>query len=162
MRLATRGRSGGTPLSAAWRLRCLGLAAALAAALAGCGPHRLPEQITVEIAGQEFRLEVARSLEEQRQGLMYRRRLGSREGMLFVYTEDRHLSFWMKNTRIPLDLLFLSREGDILQIEELKPGSLKPVDSRRAARYALELARGTAAALGVAPGDRVRMPEGFR
>ena len=132
---------------------------ALLLALAACG-RTLPT-IPVEIGGVEFRIEVARSEEEKARGLMFRRSLGERSGMIFVYEADEHLSFWMKNTKIPLTLAFLSREGEILQIEELKPLSLRPVNSERAARYGLELPAGSLQRLGVKPGDRVRLPPGF-
>ena len=128
-------------------------------ALAACG-RTLPT-ISVEIGGEEFRIEVARSEEQKARGLMHRRSLGERGGMIFVYEADEHLSFWMKNTTLPLTLAFLSGEGEILQIEELKPLSLKPVTSARAARYALELPAGSLKRLGVAPGDRVILPPDF-
>jgi uncharacterized membrane protein (UPF0127 family) len=115
----------------------------------------------VQIGGVEFRVEVARSEEEKARGLMHRRSLAERSGMIFVYEADEHLSFWMKNTTLPLTLAFLSREGQILQIEELKPLSLKPVTSTRAARYALELPAGSLQSLGVVPGDRVLLPPDF-
>jgi uncharacterized membrane protein (UPF0127 family) len=142
-------------------LRALALTA-VGALLASCGGQRIEERVSIGIGDREFRVEVARTEEQQRQGLMFRRRLGAREGMLFVYTADQHLAFWMKNTPIPLTLLFLSRDGEIQQVEELKPGSLKAVSSQRAARYALELPRGSLDDLGAGPGDRVRLPEGFR
>jgi uncharacterized membrane protein (UPF0127 family) len=128
-------------------------------ALAACG-RTLPT-IPVEIGGAEFRVEVARTEEQKERGLMFRRSLGERSGMIFVYDADEHLSFWMKNTRIPLTLAFLSSEGEILQIEELKPLSLRTVTSERAARYALELPVGSLQRLGVRPGDRVRLPPDF-
>ena len=130
-----------------------------ALALSAC-PRTLP-LIPVQIGGVEFRVEVARSEEEKNRGLMHRRSLGERSGMIFVYEADEHLSFWMKNTTLPLTLAFLSREGEILQIEELKPLSLKPVTSTRAARYALELPLGSLQRLGVLPGDRVQLPADF-
>jgi uncharacterized membrane protein (UPF0127 family) len=136
-------------------LAALGLAVLLAAC-AG----RLPT-VPVRIGGAEFRIEVARSEEEKARGLMHRRSLGEREGMIFVYAADEHLSFWMKNTSLPLTLVFLSRDGEILQIEQLKPLSLKPVTSERAARYALELPAGSLQGLGVGPGDRVLLPADF-
>jgi len=130
-----------------------------ALALAAC-VRTLPT-IPVEIGGVEFRIEVARSESEKARGLMHRRFLGERRGMIFVYDADEHLSFWMKNTKVPLALAFLARDGEILQVEELKPLSLRPVTSARAARYALELPAGSLQRLGVAPGDRVRLPADF-
>ncbi|MBN1835859.1 MAG: DUF192 domain-containing protein [Spirochaetales bacterium] len=123
-----------------------------------CGCASKLERIEVEIGGEPFLLEVARTEEEKRTGLMDRNSLGEREGMIFVYEDDQHLAFWMKNTPIPLTLAFLSKDGEILQIEELKPFSLKSVVSERAARYALELPRGALAELGVEVGDRIALP----
>ncbi len=136
------------------------VALALAALLLSVCSRTLPT-IPVQIGGAEFRIEVARSEEQKAQGLMHRRSLGERSGMIFVYEADERLSFWMKNTTLPLTLAFLSREGEILQVEELKPLSLKPVTSDRAARYALELPAGALQRLGVGPGDRVRLPPDF-
>jgi uncharacterized membrane protein (UPF0127 family) len=121
----------------------------------------LEERIEVVIGGESFRLEVARTAEQKRQGLMNRKSLGDREGMIFVYEQDQHLAFWMKNTEIPLTLAFLAKDGKILQIEELKPLSLKSVVSLRAVRYGLELPAGVLAELGVEVGDQVQLPPGF-
>jgi uncharacterized membrane protein (UPF0127 family) len=133
----------------------LGFLAALSACSSGL------EKIRLTIGGETFVVEVARTEEEKRTGLMNRKSLGAREGMLFVYGGDQHLSFWMKNTSIPLTLAFLSKEGEILQIEQLKPFSLKAVMSERAARYALELPQGVLSELGVHVGDRVELPPGL-
>jgi uncharacterized membrane protein (UPF0127 family) len=121
----------------------------------------LDERIEVGIGGENFRVEVARTAEQKRQGLMNRKSLGDREGMIFVYESDQHLAFWMKNTTIPLTLVFLSKDGEIMQIEQLKPQSLKSVVSDRAVRYALELPAGVLEELGVKVGDRVRLPADF-
>jgi uncharacterized membrane protein (UPF0127 family) len=121
----------------------------------------LEERIEVEIGGERFSIEVARTDEEKRVGLMNRRSIGDREGMIFVYDSDQHLSFWMKNTTTPLSLAFLSKDGTILQIEQLEPLSLKSVMSERAVRYGLELPAGVLEELGVAVGDRVGLPEDF-
>jgi uncharacterized membrane protein (UPF0127 family) len=119
------------------------------------------ERIEVVIGGESFRVEVARTAEQKRQGLMNRKSLGDREGMIFVYGQDQHLAFWMKNTNIPLTLAFLSKDGKIMQIEDLKPLSLKSVVSERAVRFGLELPAGILDKLGVAVGDQVRLPPGF-
>jgi len=121
----------------------------------------LEERIKVVIGGESFRIEVARTEEQKRQGLMNRRSLGDREGMIFVYETDQHLAFWMKNTTIPLTLAYLSKDGQIVQIEQLKPLSLKSVISERAVRYGLELPAGVLSELGAEVGDRVLLPEDF-
>jgi uncharacterized membrane protein (UPF0127 family) len=121
----------------------------------------LDERIEVVIGGERFRIEVAHTAEQKRQGLMKRRSLGDREGMIFVYDSDQHLAFWMKDTTIPLTLAFLSKDGQIMQIEQLKPLSLKSVVSERAVRYGLELPAGVLEDLGVRVGDRVQLPADF-
>ena len=121
----------------------------------------LDERIEAVIGGESFRVEVARTTQQKQQGLMNRKSLGDREGMIFVYESDQHLAFWMKNTTIPLTLAFLSKDGQIMQIEQLKPLSLKSVLSERAVRYALELPAGVLEELGVQVGDRVRLPADF-
>jgi uncharacterized membrane protein (UPF0127 family) len=121
----------------------------------------LEERIEVVIGGKSFRIEVARTDEQKREGLMNRKSIGEREGMIFVYETDQHLAFWMKNTTIPLTLAFLSKDGQITQIEQLKPLSLKSVVSERAVRYGLELPAGVLEELGVGVGDRVILPEDF-
>jgi uncharacterized membrane protein (UPF0127 family) len=151
---------------AAGRVRRARPAAALMVLLLCCLPvlsacsSRLPK-VRLVIGGQSFSIEVARTEEQKRRGLMNRKSLGRREGMIFLYGSDQHLSFWMKNTPLPLTLAFLSKEGEILQIEQLKPFSLKAVMSERAARYALELPQGVLAELGVGVGDRVELPAGL-
>jgi len=121
----------------------------------------LDERIEVVIGGESFRIEVARTAEQKRQGLMNRKSLGEREGMIFVYETDQNLAFWMKNTTIPLTLVFLSKNGQIMQIEQLEPLSLKSVVSERAVRYGLELPAGILDELGVEVGDRVELPADF-
>jgi len=121
----------------------------------------LEERIDVVLGGETFRVEVARTGEQKRQGLMLRKSIGPREGMIFVYDTDQHLAFWMKDTILPLTLLFLSKDGEILQVEDLKPFSLKTVISERAARYGLELPEGVLKELGVEIGDRVILPKNF-
>jgi uncharacterized membrane protein (UPF0127 family) len=137
------------------------LAAAFFSSLILLGCAGRAERIKVLIGGETFRVEVARSEEQKQQGLMHRESLGPREGMIFVYQTDQHLAFWMKNTTVALTIAFLTKDGEILQIEELKPLSLKSVVSERAARYALEVPRGSLEELGVRPGDRVILPPDF-
>ena len=135
---------------------------ALPLLMQACGgePPRIPLPVaTLRVRGREIRAEVARAPREMSRGLMYRRTLGKDSGMLFSYASPRPLSFWMKNTRIPLDIAFLDGEGRILQIEQMRPyDELRRTVSREPARYALEMNRGWFAAHVVGAGDVVEIP----
>jgi len=99
--------------------------------------------------------EVARRDEERQRGLMYRTALGENEGMLFVFERDKPLRFWMRNTCLPLDMLFLDAEGLVVGIEENVPtlnDDTYTVDCP--ARYVLEVNAGWSRRHGVAPGQR--------
>jgi len=137
------------------------LAAAAGVCCAGCRSRSL-QTIEIELGGQVFRVEVARTPEDKKAGLMHRQKLGRRRGMLFVYEVDSPMSFWMANTYIPLSIAFVDRQGTILQIEDMEPLDLTTVKSRIAARYALEVNQGVFEELGVRAGDRILFPEGFR
>ncbi|MDR1955473.1 MAG: DUF192 domain-containing protein, partial [Treponema sp.] len=82
--------------------------------------------------------EIARTDQERSQGLMNRKSLADGKGMLFVFEKDQILSFWMKNTLIPLSIAFISSEGKILEIHDMAPGDMNTLHSSRSARYALE------------------------
>jgi uncharacterized membrane protein (UPF0127 family) len=97
--------------------------------------------------------EIARTGTERETGLMFRESLADGEGMLFVFERDEMLSFWMKNTLIPLSIAYISYNGRILEIHDMKPRDLSPVRSSRSARYALEVPRGWFERAGVKPGD---------
>ena len=128
-----------------------GLVAALA--LAGCaepGP-------SVTLRGQRFRVEVADTPAKQRVGLMFRERLPADAGMLFVFPRSRPREFWMKNTRIPLDILYFDAELKLIRVHHAaRPCTAEPCPrypSGGDARYTLELAGGTAKRLGAQVGD---------
>lgn len=104
-------------------------------------------------------VEIARTPPEQAQGLMHRQSLAPDRGMLFPYETPQEASFWMKDTLIPLDIIFIAPGGAIHRIESnAVPLSLEPVPSGTAVEAVLELAGGRAAELGLAPGDRVEWP----
>ena len=115
--------------------------------------------LSIETAdGQRHRLEVELAVTGQQhaQGLMYRRSLAEDAGMLFLYREAGMISMWMKNTSVPLDMIFIAPDGRIVDIaERTVPYSLETVSSRFAASAVLEVNGGTVARLGVQPGDRV-------
>jgi uncharacterized membrane protein (UPF0127 family) len=119
------------------------------------------EQVPLTIATatgetHRFIVEVARTPEEQARGLMERQSLAPDRGMIFPYATPQPVAFWMKNTLIPLDMLFVAPGGRILRIEEnTVPLSLDPVGSGEAVEAVLELAGGRSAELGIAAGDKV-------
>ncbi len=116
----------------------------------------IPLQIMSGGRTHAFTVEVAQTPEEQNQGLMFRKRVGPSEGMLFPFNPPKQASFWMKNTLIPLDLVFISSEGTIESIAaNAVPHSLDPILSRGPVVAVLELAGGRAAQLGLKSGDRV-------
>ncbi len=106
-----------------------------------------------------FDVELAVSREQQAQGLMYRQSLAADAGMLFVYRPAREVSMWMKNTVIPLDMLFIAEDGEIVKVvERAVPLSLTTISSDRRVRAVLEINGGMVNRLGIRPGDRVVHP----
>ena len=104
-------------------------------------------------------MEIARTPEEQATGLMNRGELAPDRGMIFPYDPPRDASFWMKNTLIPLDMIFIRPDGTIARIaENTVPLSLDPVASLEPVAAVLEIAGGRSAELGIRPGDRVTWP----
>jgi len=103
-----------------------------------------------------FQVEIARTPQEQARGLMHRESLAPDAGMLFVHSSESQQSMWMKNTLIPLDMLFIRRDGRISRIHQRAvPGSLESISSRGRVLAILELRGGTVARLGIKVGDRV-------
>jgi len=103
-----------------------------------------------------FRVEVARTGPEQEKGLMFRTALGADEGMIFPMEAPRLASFWMKNTVIPLDILFIGFDRRVINIAvNAIPYDETPLSSARPAIAVLELRGGRAAELGIAAGDKV-------
>jgi uncharacterized protein len=104
-----------------------------------------------------FTVELASKPDERAVGLMFRTEMAADRGMLFDYDREQPVSMWMKNTFIPLDMLFIRADGRIANIAEwTTPRSLDEVASKGPVKAVLELNGGTAARLGLKPGDRVR------
>lgn len=123
--------------------------------------ERIPVTIRAATGTHRFRVEMARTDVEQQRGLMYRTSLPADGGMLFPSARPEPRSFWMKNTVMSLDLIFIREDGSIARIaEEPVPESLDPVESGEPVIAVLEIAGGRAAALGIAEGDQVSWPEG--
>lgn len=103
-------------------------------------------------------VEVVDTLEKQERGLMFRRSLPENEGMLFVYKEPIEMSFWMRNTLIPLDIVFVGADGVILNIHQARPLDESVLyRSAGAAKYVIETNKGWFARHGIVPGDRVTL-----
>ena len=119
-------------------------------------------ELTIATAGgarHAFRIEIAVTPAQRAQGLMYRTELAPDAGMLFVDESEGQIAMWMKNTFVSLDMLFLSRRGEILRIaERTVPHSTATIPSGSPVKGVLEVPAGTAARLGIAPGDRVLHP----
>ena len=142
----------------------------LALGVTGCGAgesaaNSASAQSTVQLVissptkSHRFQVEVARSEAEQQRGLMFRERLAPDRGMIFPMSPPRFASFWMKNTVIPLDMIFIREDGSIAKIAaDTVPYSLAPVPSDEPVVAVLEIAGGRAAELGIAVDDKVRWP----
>jgi uncharacterized protein len=121
------------------------------------------EQQTLEIASKSgvhvFSVELATNDEERSRGLMFRRSVPEGTGMLFDFKRDQDVSFWMKNTYVSLDMIFIRGDGRILRIaENTVPESERLVPSGGPVRAVLEVVAGTAKKFGIQPGDRVASP----
>jgi len=128
---------------------------------ASCDSQKLPViEISIIRDGVELALvkaEVARTQEERNEGLMFRKKLDDGHGMIFMFESDQVLSFWMKNTMIPLSIAFISHDGRIIDIKNMYPKDENSVSSSRSVRYALEVPQGWFAKKGVKEGDIVNV-----
>jgi uncharacterized membrane protein (UPF0127 family) len=120
--------------------------------LAACHKGAWPVH-TITVDGAPIRVEVAHTAEQRRVGLMNRDQLPADEGMLFIYPAEANRSFWMKSTRIPLDIAFAGDDGVIFRIAQMVPFSTSSTPSLQPARYALEMNEGWFAAHEVVVGD---------
>jgi uncharacterized membrane protein (UPF0127 family) len=103
-----------------------------------------------------FTVEVATSDEQHERGLMFRKSLPDLHGMIFIFPAAQRVAFWMKNTLIPLDMLFVDDRGNITQIaRNARPESTDLIPSSQEVRAVIEIAGGAAAQYHIAPGDRV-------
>lgn len=107
----------------------------------------------------DFSVEVMRSRAELERGLMFRKEMQPAAGMLFDFGRPQEVSMWMKNTYLPLDMLFIGKDGHVVSVKRnAKPMSEDIIDSGGAVTGVLEINAGVAAGIGVKPGDLVRHP----
>ena len=114
--------------------------------------------LTINSGGklQRFTVEVAASPEQQERGLMFRRSIAPDHGMIFPYNPPQHVAFWMKNTLIPLDIIYIRDDGRIARIVTAKPLDETPLPSGEPIVAVLEIGGGRAAQLGIKAGDIAR------
>jgi uncharacterized protein len=105
-----------------------------------------------------FTVQVAATIDQQGKGLMFRRSLPGGEGMIFPYDPPQEVSFWMKNTLIPLDMIFIRPDGRIGRIATAKALDETPVPSGEPISAVLEIRAGRARELGIREGDKVEWP----
>jgi uncharacterized membrane protein (UPF0127 family) len=126
---------------------------------AGSEAQSQTEELTIDTRNGPVRLEVeiADSDAERSRGLMFRQSMGDNHGMLFDFPQPEMASFWMRNTIMSLDIIFIGTDGRILNIaDHTTPYSEEPIPAAGLTRGVLELKAGRAEALGIRPGDRVR------
>ncbi|WP_291240491.1 DUF192 domain-containing protein [Gemmobacter sp.] len=117
----------------------------------GTGPDRPPLA--------RFHVEIADDSAERAKGLMFREAMASGAGMLFVYDRPQPAAFWMKNTLIPLDMVFADARGVVTHVHaNAVPGDESPIPGGDAVQYVLEINGGLAARLGIVPGAELRHP----
>ena len=120
------------------------------------------EKINVSIYGKNitFNVEIAKTIEERRIGLMYRKKLLNNEGMLFIFPREKIIQLWMKNTYMPLDVIFISESKEIVDIKKnMEKLSETIVESKVKSRYALEVNAGLINKLDIEIGDKVLFNE---
>ncbi len=135
----------------------LGLGLAGQAAAAACADDRVT--IYGDWGQATFGVAIADTPAERSQGLMFVEEMPRMSGMLFIYERPQAVSFWMKNTLIPLDMIFASPEGEILRVHENAiPGDLTPIPGGEGVQMVLEINGGLSARLGIAAGDVMQHP----
>lgn len=140
-------------------IAAFGLALFTTAALAQavCAPGRV--DLRWEGGRESFAVELADEPSERSQGLMFRDSMDPAAGMLFVYERPGRAQFWMKNTLIPLDMIFADSTGRVTRVHSnAVPGDLTPIDGGDGVVYVLEINGGLAAKLGIGPGAELRHP----
>lgn len=115
--------------------------------------------VVIPLADTTITVEIADTDQLRAQGLMNRKDLSEDRGMLFIFDDERKLSFWMKNTLIPLSIAYISKNGEIKEIYNMQPLDESSVRSTRSVMYALETNQGWFEKNGIKVGDRLIIPE---
>jgi uncharacterized protein len=121
-------------------------------------PQSLPT-ISLALGTRQFTLETATTDQTREIGLMYRDSMATDHGMIFVFPDEEPRTFWMKNTHIPLDIVYLDLAGKIVSIKSMKAYDLTGIDSDGPAKYAIELNPGIPTDAGLKVGDTIQIPQ---
>ena len=128
-----------------------------APAWAGCQADQV--ELRWQSGSARFSVEVADDVAERAVGLMHRDKMASSAGMLFVYERPEHVYFWMKDTLLPLDMVFVGPDGVVTAVHsDAVPLDESPIDGGPGVQFVLEINGGLAARLGIAPGAEMRSP----
>ena len=135
--------------------------ALLALLLAGCGSSGSPSGLpmtAMQIGSKTYQLEIAGDDASREHGLMERDSMDADHGMIFVFSDCREQSFWMHNTRFPLDIIFADDHAKVVSTHSMRAYDESSTYSHGAAKYAIELNVGQAASTGIKPGDKLQIP----
>ncbi len=127
--------------------------------MGSCKDETATEFVLETPNGKSLLLEIAKTAEQRQKGLMFRKRLDENAGMLFMFPQEQELSFWMKDTSIPLSIAFIDASGTVLNIEHMTPFSLDTVVSAGKAKYAIEIQRGMFPSFGIYPETKLLLPQ---
>ncbi|OIO60010.1 MAG: hypothetical protein AUJ82_03895 [Verrucomicrobia bacterium CG1_02_43_26] len=115
--------------------------------------------VPIKIEDTSLSVQIAKTPQERAQGLMFRKSLASNHGMLFIFPSPQKVSFWMKNTSIPLDIAFFDADGILLEIHSLEPfNKTAMTSSSPQVLYALEVNEGFFSKNNIAPGAKLNLP----
>lgn len=137
--------------------------AALLVLLTACGnddvrppePKTVEDRFAIKLGERTVQLQIAILPAETQKGLMFRKEMGDDEGMLFVFDRPQHMSFWMRNTYLPLDIGYIDAKGVLREIYPMYPHDERPVGSRGLMQFALEMHQGWYRYAGVKPGAQL-------
>ena len=129
--------------------------------ITGCDSESRPAPLPttkMQLGSANFDIEIANQDKTREHGLMQRDSMPMNHGMIFVFPAERPQAFWMKNTRIPLDIVYIDRDGKVVSIKQMKAYDLSTTPSDYPVKYAIELNLGVASQAGVKVGDHVDIP----
>ena len=135
-------------------------------ALAGCDKSTTQQSnlptVQIPIGQKTYVLEIAAKNDDRNTGLMRRDSMPDDHGMIFIFKDAEPRSFWMKNTRIPLDILYLDAAGKVVSIHRMEPYVERGTRSKAPAKYAIELNAGQAQAAKINEGDTISLPDNVK